>query len=104
MGFQFVILSLCGDNMSKPVTESPHLSYSACPPPSTAALLSCGDQNNRFHGKVMGNSAYIFSRPFIVVQPLEKEVAKALTTHTKSSEETSMNPCVLAQLVLGSQS
>ena len=52
----------------------------------------------------MGNSAYIFSRPFIVVQPLEKEVAKALTTHTKSSEETSMNPCVLAQLVLGSQS
>lgn len=48
----------------------------------------------------MGGSAYIFSCPFNVVQPLEKEVAEAMATLTKSSEEISMNPCVLAQPVL----
>ena len=50
----------------------------------------------------MDGSAYIFSCPFNVVQPLEKEVAEALATLPKSSEETSMNPCVLVQPVLGS--
>lgn len=91
-----VIPYSCEDHVSKALIGSPHPSDSACPPPSAAAQLSCGSQNNRFHGKVMAGSAYIFSSLFQVVQPLEKEVAEALASLIKSSEEISVDPCVLA--------
>lgn len=93
---QCVIPYSCEDHVSKAQIGSPHSSDSACPPPSAAAQLSCGSQNNRFHGKVMAGSAYIFSSLFQVVQPLEKEVAEALASLIKSSEEISVDPCVLA--------
>lgn len=50
----------------------------------------------------MGGSVYIFSCPFNVAQPLEKEVVEALAILPKSSKETSVNMCVPAQPVLGS--
>lgn len=50
----------------------------------------------------MGGFGFIFSRPFHVIQPPEKEVAEALASLPKPSEEAAMNPCVQAQPDLGS--
>lgn len=50
----------------------------------------------------MGGFGFIFSCPFHVIQPPEKEVVEALPTLPKPSEEAAMNPCVQALPVLGS--